>query len=212
MGPPGAGKGTQAERLKERLGIPHLSAGDMLREAVRRGTPLGIAAKANMDRGELVPDDLVSGLVAERLAEPDCAAGFLLDGFPRTVAQADTLHAVLRERGRRLDRAVALRVPLAELLRRLTGRLSCGSCGAAYHVLNRPPRRPGTCDACGAPVVQREDDREEVVRERLRVYENRTAPLLEYYRRESILAEVEGAGSVQEVEERIGRALGLSGR
>lgn len=207
IGPPGAGKGTQAARLRERLGIAHLSAGDMLREAVKRGTPLGRAARVKMDRGELVPDGLVGEMVEQRLSQPDCSPGFVLDGYPRNLAQAERLAGFLGASGRPLDRVLALQVPLAELLRRLTGRRVCGGCGAGYHLSSRPPGKEGICDACGETLLQRPDDREEVVRGRLRIYENQTRPLLEFYGKSRLLSEVDGSGGLDEVTGRITAAL-----
>jgi len=210
MGPPGAGKGTQAVLLRERLGIAHLSVGEMLREAVKRGTPLGRMAREIMERGELVPDDVVGDMVLRRLAEPDCRSGFVLDGYPRNLPQAARLSEILREKGRRLDRVVSLRLSLVELLKRLTGRRVCGSCGALYHLLTRPPKRDGVCDTCQGVLLQRSDDSEQVVRERLRVFEEQTQPLFEHYGREGILSEVEGAGTVEEIAERIAAVLELA--
>ena len=199
MGPPGAGKGTQAARLVERLGIPHLSAGDMLRGHVKEQTELGRKAQAIMARGELVPDALVSEMLGKRLAEKDCAQGFLLDGYPRNLAQAATLESLLAGLGRRVDRVLALQVPADELVRRLTGRRVCGSCGAGYHLTSQPAQRDGWCDRCGGALLQRPDDREEVVRERLRVYDEQTRPLLEHYRRQGVLSTVDGAGSPEAI-------------
>ncbi len=207
IGPPGAGKGTQAARLKERMQIAHLSVGDMLREAVKRGTPIGRAAREVMERGELVPDELVGQMVARRLAETDCASGFVLDGYPRNLSQALRLSEILEGMGRRLQRAIALQLPLVELLRRLTGRRICSSCGAGYHLVFQQPKQEGLCDTCRGALLQRPDDREEVVRERLKVYEEQTRPLLDHYRSLGLLAEVDGAGTVEEVTERIATAL-----
>lgn len=212
IGPPGAGKGTQAERLRERFQIPHLSVGDMLREAVKRGTELGRMAAEVMNRGELLPDDLVGEMVARRLSEADCERGFILDGYPRNRSQADRFDAILAAQRRKLDRAVAIRMALVELLTRLTGRRVCSGCGAGYHLFNRPSRKEGVCDACGGQLLQRMDDREEVVRERLRVYERQTQPLLEHYRKRNILSEIDGVGRVEEVEARIAAALGRAVR
>lgn len=194
MGPPGAGKGTQAGRLVERLGIPHLSAGDMLREHVKQGTELGSKAKEIMERGELVPDSLVSEMLGKRLGEPDCAPGCLLDGYPRNLAQAETLEGLLARLGRKVDRVLALQVATDELVRRLTGRRVCSNCGAGYHLTSQPPRLEGMCDRCGGALRQRPDDREEVVRERLRVYDEQTRPLLEHYGGRGLLSVVDGAG------------------
>ena len=207
IGPPGAGKGTQAVRLRERLGIAHLSAGDMLREAVKRALPLGRAARENMDRGKLVGDDLVGEMVEKSLAGPECSRGFVLDGYPRNLAQAGRLAEFLARTGRRLDRVLAIRVPTEELLRRLTGRRVCGKCGAGYHLASRPPRAEGICDACGSALLQRPDDREDVARGRLLIYENQTRPLLDFYRQRAMLCEVDGSGSPDEVTVRIAAAL-----
>jgi adenylate kinase len=207
IGPPGAGKGTQAARLKEIVGVPHLSAGDMLREAVKRGTPLGMQAKEIMAQGELVPDSLVSEMIAGRLGEPDCIGGFILDGYPRNLAQAQRLDEILSERNRGIERVLALKVATEELVRRLTGRRVCEKCGAGYHLESRPPRRSGVCDACGGALVQRPDDREEVVRERLRVYQEQTSPLLEVYRKRGLLSEVEGVGSMEAITDRLSKAI-----
>jgi len=207
IGPPGAGKGTQALRLGERLEIPHLSVGDMLREAVKRGTPIGLLAREIMERGGLVPDEVVGEMVSRRIGEADCRTGFVLDGYPRNLPQAERLSEILRSTERRLDRALAIRLSLVELLKRLTGRRVCGSCGAGYHVLTRPPEREGICNTCRGALFQRPDDQEEVVRERLRVYEEQTQPLLGLYSRQGLLAEVDGLGTVEEVSQRIAELL-----
>jgi len=208
LGPPGAGKGTQADELAREWGVPHIATGDMLREAARRGTPLGLEAKRFMDEGALVPDDVVIGLVGERLAEPDAVSGAVLDGFPRTVAQAEALDRLLREQGTALDRVIFFNVSRPELLRRLTGRRVCRGCGATYHVVSAPPRVPGVCDRCQGQLEQRVDDREEAVATRLDVYETQTSPLLEYYRRRSILTEIKGEGAVEDVAAAIRTAVG----
>lgn len=211
LGPPGAGKGTQAQRLTERLGIPQVSTGDILRAAVAAGTPLGREAKATMDRGALVPDGVVIGIIRERLKAPDCARGYILDGFPRTVAQAEALGETLKAMGTPLTAVLSLTVDPEELVRRLAGRRSCGSCGAAYHLDTAPPRRPGRCDRCGGELFQREDDREETIRKRLAVYRDQTAPLVEYYRGRGLLKEVDGRGEIADVFARISRVLGAEG-
>lgn len=203
LGPPGAGKGTQARELAGQWGVPQVATGDMLREAAAAGTPLGRQARDYMDRGALVPDAVIVGLIAERLAEPDAKAGFVLDGFPRTMAQARALDGLLEERGERLDRVVYLDVPEAELLRRLTGRRSCPGCQATYHLDSAPPRRPGLCDRCGTALVQRPDDAEATVRHRLRVYAEQTAPLLEHYRGRGLLATVAGAGAIATIRQAV---------
>lgn len=207
IGPPGAGKGTQAVRLRERLGIAHLSAGDMLREAVKRATPPGGEARESMDRGDLVGDDLVGEMVEQRLAETDCSRGFVLDGYPRNLAQAGRLAEFMARTGRQLDRVLAIQVPTEELLRRLTGRRVCGKCGAGYHLVSKPPRAGGICDACGSALFQRTDDREDVARGRFLIYENQTRPLLDFYRQHALLREVDGSGSLDEVTGRISEAL-----
>jgi len=207
MGPPGAGKGTQAVRLREKLGIPHLSAGDMLREHVKLETELGRKARAIMARGELVPDSLVSEMVGKRLAQPDVKRGFLLDGYPRNLSQALTLDEILSSLAQGIDQVLALRVAQEELVRRLTGRRVCGQCGAGYHLVSQPPRQPERCDRCGGELAQRPDDREEVVRERLRVYEEQTRPLLDHYRQLGLLSELEGTGSPESVSASLVRAI-----
>ncbi|HEY8450450.1 MAG TPA: adenylate kinase [Bacillota bacterium] len=207
MGPPGVGKGTQAARLAERRGVPHVSTGEMFRRAIRAGTPMGQKAQPYVESGSYVPDDVVNGVVAERLGEEDCRPGFILDGFPRTVGQAEALDAILAAQGRALDAVVYLVVDDDVVLRRLTGRRICPQCGATYHIEFEPPRVAGRCDACGAQLVQRDDDREETVRRRLEVYRQQTTPLVEHYRRQGLLAEVDGEGSVQEVADRIDAAI-----
>jgi adenylate kinase len=206
LGPPGAGKGTQARQLAEAWQAAHIATGDMLREAVAQGTPLGREAKRHMDAGGLVPDEVVIGLVAERLTRPDTRNGFVLDGFPRTAPQAEALDRMLEGRGLALDRVIFLDVPRPELLRRLTGRRICRNCGATYHLVSAPPQRPGRCDVCGGELYQRDDDAEAAVARRLDVYESQTAPLLAYYRSRGQLASVRGEGSVEEVAAEVKRA------
>lgn len=208
LGPPGAGKGTQAQRLTQTLGIPQVSTGDILRAAVAAGTPLGREAKATMDQGALVPDGVVIGIIRERLAAPDCARGYILDGFPRTAAQAEALGETLQALGTPLTAVFSITVGPEELVRRLSGRRTCGNCGAAYHLETAPPRRAGLCDRCGGALLQREDDREETIRKRLAVYREQTAPLVAYYRGRGLLREVDGRGDIDDVFARVCRLLG----
>jgi adenylate kinase len=207
LGPPGAGKGTQARDLAREWGVLHLATGDVLREAVAAGTALGVEAKRYMDRGALVPDDVIIGLVGERLGGRDAATGFILDGFPRTIAQAEALARLLKDRGQTLDAVVYFDVSEPELLRRLTGRRVCRACGQTYHQTSSPPKREGVCDACGGELYQREDDREATVRNRLEVYRRQTAPLLDYYRQRSLLATVSGEGPVAAIRDAIRAAV-----
>jgi adenylate kinase len=207
LGAPGAGKGTQARRLAAGSGVPQVATGDMLREAVAEGTPLGREAKRYMDQGALVPDEVVIGLVDERLARPDAGRGYVLDGFPRTVTQAEALDALLRRRGQALDRVVFFDVSREELLRRLTGRRVCRQCGTAFHLASAPPRTEGRCDQCGGEVYQRVDDAESTVARRLDVYQAQTAPLLDYYRQRNLLVRVAGEGPVDRVAAAIQKAV-----
>lgn len=201
LGPPGAGKGTQATGIAERFAIPHISTGDILRANVRDDTPLGREAKRFMDAGELVPDEVIVGMVGDRLAEPDADAGFLFDGFPRTVPQAEALEALLAERETPLDVVLRLSVPQDEVVRRLTGRRTCADCGRIYHVESDPPAEPGVCDACGGELVQRDDDTEAVVLNRIEVYRNQTEPLEHYYWERGLLRDVDAVGTPDEVGE-----------
>lgn len=203
LGPPGAGKGTQAKMLIEQFGIPQISTGDMLRAAVAAGSELGKKAKACMDAGTLVPDDVVIGIVGERLAQPDCDKGFILDGFPRTVAQADALGETLAAIGKKLDAVISLEVDSEALVERLTGRRTCRACGQGFHVRFDPPSKEGVCDACGGELYQRDDDREETIRKRLQVYQEQTAPLIDYYQREGLLSSIDGMQDIQVVHEDI---------
>ena len=208
LGPPGAGKGTVAKELSARLAVPHISTGDMLREAVREGTPLGLKAKAVMDSGGLVSDELLTGIVKERLAKADCTPGFLLDGYPRNLSQADILDGILRDIGRDGVRAVELDVADDVIVSRLGSRRSCPSCGAVYNLVSTPPKSPGVCDKCGAGLVQRDDDKESVIRERLRVYHEKTAPLSDRFRQRGSLLTVPGDRSPAEVLSAVERAIG----
>lgn len=196
LGAPGAGKGTQAERIVTRYGLPHVSTGDMLRAALAKGTEMGREAKRFMDAGELVPDEVVIGVVRERLAESDTREGFLLDGFPRTIEQAERLDALLVGAGRGLTHVIQLDVPEDELVERLAGRRLCRSCGKGYHVVFDRPRRDGVCDACGGELYQRADDAEATVRNRLAVYRAQTEPLVEHYRGKGILCTASGGGKM----------------
>jgi adenylate kinase len=207
LGPPGAGKGTQARQLARAWGAAHVATGEMLRDAVRDGTRLGLEAKRYMDRGALVPDEVVIGLVDERLARDDEARGWVLDGFPRTVAQAEAFDQLLRRHGVEVDRVIFFDVAGDELRRRLTGRRVCRRCGAAFHLASGPPAVPGRCDRCGGELYQREDDAADAVTHRLEVYATQTAPLLDYYRRRNLLTEVAGGGKVEEVTEAIRHAV-----
>jgi adenylate kinase len=207
LGAPGAGKGTQARRLAAGSGVPQVATGDMLREAVAAGTPLGREAKRFMDQGALVTDEVVIGLVDERLSRPDAGAGYVLDGFPRTVPQAEALDALLRRLGQDLDRVVFFDVSRDELLRRLTGRRVCRQCGTAFHLVSAPPKVAGRCDQCGGELYQRDDDAEATVGRRLDVYRTQTAPLLDYYRTRGLLVCVAGEGPVDRVAEAIQKAV-----
>lgn len=194
MGPPGVGKGTQAESLKELVGGPHVSTGDLLRAAVLDGTELGRKAKGFVESGELVPDSLMGELLERRLSETDAAKGFVLDGFPRTVQQVALLRGILEKLETKLDRVFVLTAPEGEIIRRLSGRRGCPSCGELYHLESKPPRREGVCDRCDAELTQRADDNEEVIRKRLRVYLEQTLPVAEAYRQCGVLVEVDGTG------------------
>lgn len=206
LGPPGAGKGTQARQAAARWGVPQIATGDMLREAVAAGTPLGRQAKQLMDAGALVPDDVIVGLVAERLGQADAAKGFVLDGFPRTEPQARALDALLADHGLRLDRVVLFEIDDAEVVRRLGGRRVCGECGRNYHVTLSPPRQADRCDGCGGVLYQRRDDEEATVLRRLAVYARDTRPLVAHYRAQGLLEAVPAGGSVAEVFEAVLRA------
>jgi adenylate kinase len=208
LGPPGAGKGTQAKRLIEKYSIPQISTGDMLRAALKEGTPLGLEAKNYMDKGALVPDSVVIGLVKERIQKKDCAKGYMLDGFPRNVSQAEALDKMLVELGQKIDDVISIEVPNEELLGRLTGRRTCRGCGAGFHVMFDPPKKDGVCDKCGAELYQRDDDNETTVKSRLEVYENQTKPLIDYYVNQAKLRSIPGVGAMDEIFARITKVLG----
>lgn len=209
FGPPGSGKGTQAERLRDRLSVAHLSTGDMLRAAVAAGTEIGKQAKAIMEAGDLVPDEVVIGIIADRLDEPDAANGFILDGFPRTLAQAEALDVVLENKGITIDRVVELAVDDDALVERIAGRFSCAQCGAGYHDSFKPTAKPDVCDSCGATEFKRrKDDNAETVRDRLGNYHSQTAPLLPYYREKGLLSTVDGMADMETVTKEIEAVLG----
>jgi adenylate kinase len=199
LGAPGAGKGTQAKKLVEKYGIPQISTGDLLRAAVAEGTALGKEAKAYMDRGELVPDKVVLGMVKERLSKDDCKKGFILDGFPRNVPQAEALDKMLAEMNIPLDLALNVDVPFEDLMKRLTGRRTCKSCGQMYNIYYSPSKVEDKCDKCGGDLFQRDDDKEETIKKRLDVYKAQTEPLIDYYSKKGILKSVSGTGSIDEI-------------
>jgi adenylate kinase len=199
LGPPGAGKGTQSKKIQEHFRIPQISTGDMLRAARAAKTPLGLQAEGYMREGKLVPDDLIIRLVEERLSEADCRSGYILDGFPRTVAQAKALKESLNKRQGRINRVVNIEVEEEELVKRLTGRRQCERCNQGYHLLYAPPQKEGICDRCGGRLFQRDDDKEETIRARLKVYKEMTEPLIEFYRKEGLLESVSGKGSVEDI-------------
>jgi adenylate kinase len=203
LGPPGAGKGTQAKIIMDKYGIPQISTGDMLREAVAKGTELGKKAKKYMTEGKLVPDEIVIGIVKERLKQKDCEKGFILDGFPRTLAQAEALDRIMGEMGKKIDAVINVNVPEEEVVRRIAYRRTCKNCGAIYHLIYNPPKRPGICDKCGGELYQREDDKEETVRERYRVYKKNTEPLIEYYKKKGILFDVDGTKDIEGVKREV---------
>jgi len=211
LGPPGAGKGTQARMLEARLHAPQIASGDLLRAAVRTKTALGLEAKGYMDKGALVPDELVLKLIAERLDQPDAKGSFLLDGFPRSVQQAETLAKMLEARGEQLDKVVAIILPDDEVIKRISGRRTCRNCGAMYHLIYDPPLNMGICNTCQGELYQRDDDAEDTVKMRLEVYAASTRPLLDYYDRKVLLAKIDGIGRPEEIEQRILTALNLSG-
>jgi len=211
LGPPGAGKGTQARMLGERIHAPQIASGDLLREAVRDSTPLGVKARSYMDKGSLVPDELVLKLIDSRLDQPDAKRGWILDGFPRSVPQAEALAGMLQQRGETISKVVAINVPDDELVKRISGRRTCRNCNEMYQVSFDPPAKPGLCNKCGGELYQREDDKEDTVRHRLQVYNNETRPLLDYYGKAGLLSQVDGIGRPEEILNRILAKIGAGG-
>ena len=207
LGPPGAGKGTQAKRLMEKYGIPQISTGDILRAAVKDGTEMGKKAKEYMDAGKLVPDEVVIGIIDDRLKEADCKKGYMLDGFPRTVPQAEALDKVLAGMGSKIDHVVSIEVPEKELIGRLTGRRTCKDCGAGFHQMFDPPKVEGVCDKCGGELYQRDDDNVATVTNRLKVYNDQTQPLIDYYQNKSLIRPINGMGGIGDIFERITAVL-----
>jgi adenylate kinase len=207
LGPPGAGKGTQAALLAERLGTPHVASGDLFREAIKAETELGLKAKSYMDRGELVPDEVTIAMIRERLLKPDCEKGIVLDGFPRTIEQAEALEELLSDQGKMIDAALLIDAPEEELVRRLSSRWICRNCQAVYNVISNPPKEEGKCDVCDGELYQRSDDVPETVRNRIRVYWKQTSRLIDFYRDQGLLITVESAGGIERVQEKILEAL-----
>ncbi|SJZ98795.1 adenylate kinase [Selenihalanaerobacter shriftii] len=207
VGPPGAGKGTQAANLVEEFSIPHIATGDIFRSAIKNETPLGKTAKEYIDQGKLVPDEVTIGIVEERLSEGDCQEGFILDGFPRTVAQADALQDILEKLDVDLDNVLNIKVSEDEVIRRLSGRRICSDCGASYHVDFNPPKDEDTCDKCDGDLYQREDDKPETIKERLSVYKEQTEPLINYYKDLGLLKNINGEASLEEVFNNIKQAV-----
>ena len=206
FGPPGSGKGTQAQKLAEKYEIPHVSTGDILRENVKRQTALGLEAKKYMNQGELVPDEVLIGIIKDRLSQPDCDPGCILDGYPRTIPQAEALATILKELGKTLDVVINIEVPDEDVLKRISGRRMC-ACGASYHITFNPPKKEGMCDICGRSLYQREDDKETAVMNRLEVYKKQSEPLIEYYKQQGVLVTVDGTASIDEVFDQISTAL-----
>jgi adenylate kinase len=212
LGPPGAGKGTQASRIAAEYAIPHISTGDILRGAVKNQTPMGLEAKRYMDAGDLVPDEVVIGIVKDRLREPDTANGFLMDGFPRTIPQAEALNAALDSLDRSVTKTLVILVDEEDLVRRLSGRRICRACQAPFHVMFNKPKEEGVCDVCGGELYQRDDDNEVTVRNRLATYRKQTEPLIEYYDRAGLVARIDGSKAPEQVYDEIRSALGPSGK
>ena len=199
LGAPGAGKGTQAERLCKTLEIPTISTGNILRAAIKNGTPTGLKAKSFMDAGQLVPDEVIIGIITERLAEEDCKNGYILDGFPRNIPQAEVLDKELTRLGDKIDIVIDMEVPDESIIKRMTGRRACTSCGATYHIVNVPPKKEGVCDKCGEELILRDDDREETVKKRLNIYHEQTQPLIKYYQKKGVLKTFDGTKDMMDV-------------
>lgn len=208
LGAPGAGKGTQAKKIAGKYGIPHVSTGDIFRANIKNGTKLGMQAKAYMDAGNLVPDEITIGMLLDRIHQEDCEKGYVLDGFPRTIPQAESLTAALKERGESIDYAIDVDVPDENIIRRMSGRRACLSCGATYHIVYNAPKKEGICDQCGEPLVLRDDDKPETVQNRLNVYHRQTQPLIDYYKKEGVLAQVDGTQDMEQVFQDIVKILG----
>jgi adenylate kinase len=207
LGPPGAGKGTQAKMMIKEYGIPQISTGDMLRESVKEGSPMGIKAKGYMETGALVPDDVVVGIVGERIDKPDCKEGFMLDGFPRTTTQAEALLTILTKLGAHIDHVISIEVADEELVKRLTGRRTCRNCGVPYHIVFNPPKNDNQCDGCGEELYQRDDDKDEPIRNRLNTYKKQTEPLIDYYSKKGVLLSINGLGTPEVIFNRIKGAV-----
>lgn len=208
LGAPGAGKGTQAKKIAEKYNIPHISTGDIFRANIKNGTELGQKAKTYMDQGLLVPDELVVDLVMDRFAQPDCENGYVLDGFPRTIPQAEALDAALEKAGAKIDYAINVEVPDENIIRRMSGRRACVACGATYHLVHIPPKKEGVCDTCGKELILRDDDKPETVKKRLDVYHEQTQPLIDYYTEKGALVEVDGTVDMEDVFDAIVKILG----
>ena len=209
LGAPGAGKGTQAKMIADKYGVPHVSTGDIFRANIKNGTELGMEAKKYMDQGLLVPDELTVKILLDRVSQPDCKNGYVLDGFPRTIPQAESLTKALSERGEAVDYAVNVDVPDENIINRMSGRRACLNCGATYHIVYNPSKKEGICDTCGQQLVLRDDDKPETVKKRLSVYHDQTQPLIDYYKNEGILAEVDGTKDMEEVFQDIVKILGV---
>jgi adenylate kinase len=212
LGAPGAGKGTQADSLSNELNLPHIASGDLFREALKKKTELGLLAKSYMERGELVPDEVTIKMILQRIEMPDCVSGCLFDGFPRTLAQAEALDKGLADKGKSIDKVLYIKVSNEELLKRLGGRWLCQNCQTPYHLITAPPKVPGKCDKCGGELYQREDDKKETVKERLRVFFAQTIPIVDYYRGQSKLIEVNGNQGIQKVAKEIMLSLRKQGK